>query len=233
MVWDTLIPTLVGGAISAVTAVCMFFVAKQDEHRRREKEVRIEAATNAYVGFSKLLATANSIENLARHIDSQFEEANEQVRSVPDTAALIKPIIGARAKIEFLSATETAFLLKKNAELLSRIWEIQQRAESNDRVLETYNDLRTNFDSFLEERATDLSDLEGSVLSAKLQGRDGKVAKLRLAKLNTTIVPLIDALEEDRVTVKTVVNDYLDAARAYFGDDFPAKKIEWKDKRTC
>jgi hypothetical protein len=51
-------------------------------------------------------------------------------------------------------------------------------------------------------------------------------ADLLQGQLNQMIIPLVIALEEDRISVHDIVNEYIEAARKEFGDDFPAKSIE-------
>lgn len=124
-------------------------------------------------------------------------------------------------------------MAKTDAELISLIWEIQQRARNNDLMVETYNKFRQEYDLFLESKADGIKEIEGSVASYSLSGNDAKIAHMRIGKLNQIIVPLIAALDEDRKSIVTVIERYVAVAVESFGDDFPAKKIEWKDLGKC
>lgn len=231
--WWNIVPTLVGGVLSTTSAVGMFVLAQRQDRKKRAAERKSLAAMLAYAGLMKLMKTGNSLIVLARHIDQQFDEAREEGRIEEEPASIVKPILGAPVTIEDVTAEEAGFLAKTDAELISLIWEIQQRARNNDLMVETYNKFRQEYDLFLESKADGIKEIEGSVASYSLSGNDAKIAHMRIGKLNQIIVPLIAALDEDRKSIVTVIERYVAVAVESFGDDFPAKKIEWKDLGKC
>jgi hypothetical protein len=207
----------------------MFFLAQRHDRRKRAADRKSLLAMQAYAGLQKLMKTADSLIVLARHIDQQFDEARQLGRIEQEPASIVKPILGAPVTIEDVTAEEASFLAKADPELISLIWEIQQRARNNDLIVKTYNQTRQDYDLFLESKADAIKEIEGSVASYSLAGNDAKIAHMRLGKLNQIIVPLIAALDEDRKSIVTVVERYAAVAVKTFGDDFPAMKIEWKD----
>ena len=68
--------------------------------------------------------------------------------------------------------------------------------------------------------------------SYDLVGDDAIPAIMKMGRLNTLIGALLPALEEDIPRVKRVVDEFLKAAVAEFGDDFPKTKIEWVEKNA-
>ena len=231
MDWEKILPSLIGGGISAVTAVIMFSLAQWIDSRKRAAERKRSAAHDAYGGLLKLVRSGDSIENLARHIDKQIKDAHELNRDFSDIAAIIQPILGASILVEDLTAQETRFLTKSDGEFLSRIWEIQQRARNNDVIAAEYSKFRLAYDAFIETKAPSITAIEGATLSVSLEGDDAKIATIKLGRLNQIIVPLIASLDEDRKTIVTVIDEYIAFARSAFGDDFPAKKFEARARK--
>jgi hypothetical protein len=224
--WWSVVPTLVGGGISIATAILMFNLNQRTERSKREREKLKSDAMSAFVGLQKLMRTLESIENLARHIDRQFVEAREVGDDGGEPASIVKPIIGAPIVVEDLTAQEGVFLAKKNGELISRIWEIQQRARNNDFIVAEYNRQRLAFDDYLAAKATKITIVDGTRISAECESGDIPQIEMRFGRLNQIVVPLVEALEEDRRTIPTVIDEYIAVAREVFGDSFPAKSVE-------
>ena len=220
--------TVTGGLVALLTSIVMLWISHRNDSNFKEVERRNLAAMGAYAGLHRLMKTANSIQSLANHIDRQFEEARKSGHVEQDPATFIMPIIGASVVVEDLTAEETVFLLKsKDAGLMAEIWEIQQRARNNDVVVEQYNKFHMEFTEFLETHPDTILAYHGSVVSAEVKGDDAKVLSLKLGRLNTLIVPLIENLEEDRKKVREVVERYISEAQDICGKDFPVKKVDW------
>jgi hypothetical protein len=204
----------------------MFALNQRTERSKREEEKKKADAMSAFVGLQKLMRTFESIENLARHIDKQFLEAHEAGEESKEPAAIVKPIIGAPIVVEDLTAQETVFLAKKNGELIAQIWEIQQRARNNDYIVSEYNRHRLAFDDYLAAKATKVTILDGTKISAECPSEEIPQIEMRFGRLNQIVVPLVEAVEEDRVTIKTITGEYIRIAKEIFGERFPAKGVE-------
>ncbi len=224
--WWSVVPTLVGGGISILTAVLMFGIGQATERRKRKEEKKKSDALDAFIGLQKLMRTLEATENLARHIDRQFIEAHKSGDDLNDPASIVKPILGAPIMIEDLTAQEVLFLVRGNEDLMSKIWEIQQRARNNDVIRSEYNRLRFAFDDFLESSAKEIRLLEGSRISASCGPSDVVRMEMRLGRLNQVIVPLVETLEKDRAAIPEVINKYIVAAREVYGDHFPVTGVE-------
>jgi hypothetical protein len=224
--WWNVVPTLVGGGISIATALLVFGLNQRSDRVKRDEERKKSDAMSAFVGLQKLMRTLESIENLARHIDRQFIEAIEVGDGNQEPASIVKPIIGASIIVEDLTAQESLFLAKSNGDLISHIWEIQQRARNNDFIVQEYNKSRLEFDEFMTARATKITISEGTRISVEAAKEDAPHFEMRFGRLNQIVVPLIEALEEDRITIPRIIDQYIQIARETFGDRFPAKKVE-------
>lgn len=229
MDWTTLVPTLVGAGISVTTTVVMFAVAYKFQQRNELDRREDRSARLAYSGLQKLMRTANGVLVLAKHFDTEFEEAHKHAKRGDDPALWVREFVGARPIFSEVTEEETAFLSDNEGfDLLSRIWTMQNRAINNEHIAEKFNDLKREFSSFIEERVGGVYDIKGSVAALNLQDDDASAAILRIGKMNSVIGQLVSHLEEDRVEMKAVVDDYARLASLRFQDRFPMNKIEWK-----
>lgn len=226
--WLSVLPTALGGVISIVTTVTMFAVSQRVDRHKRSLERRKLECLMAFTGLKKLLNTASAVENLARHFDTNIQMAAKEGRSEMDTALIILPMIGGTWPIERLTADETVFLLEENAQLVMDISEIEQRAVSHSASADSYTLARQEYDDFLLANI-EFDKVDGTFVEGTLVGRCGKIAELKLAKLNMVIVPLIDRLDEDRKQVKDVVRQYHSAAKKHFGEDFKFGDLDWRE----
>lgn len=222
MDWATLGTLLLGSGISLVASIVMFTLAYSVDRKKRAAEDRRYGANAALAGAHKLMHTLNYVENLGIHVDKEFSdpERNEGMR---EPSSWVRPIIGIDANFAFVSIDEMSFLFASDGELTARVYEIQQRALVLSKTVESYNKLRFDYLTFIEGHA---SNVDGSVLTADLTGRDAVVAGIRLGRLNQLIAALVTQLDEDRPIVRQVVDDFIAEARSFYGGEFPAKRIE-------
>ena len=228
MDWSGILPVLVGGGISLLTSVVMLGLSIRLERRKTERLNKKEEALNAFLGLNKLMQTLNSIENLGRHIDREFNRSADEA-SMVEAASILRPIIGAEPVIEDVSAKEMLFLASSDGELPAAISEIQQRARNNRTVVEEYNKLRILHDTFLENHCQAIEDIEGSQMTYTLSGKDAIVASIKIGRMNQLIAALIEAVEEDRTTIQRVTEAYVLKAVEKFGSDFPVKRLEKRE----
>lgn len=226
MDWSMLIPVIVGGAISLISSILVITIGLWIDHRRRVAERMRLGATNANVGLHKLMATLNSIENMARHIDREFKAISAEINPAEDPSMIVRPIVGAFPVLDDLSATEMEFLSSGDGSLPAKIWEIQLRARNSEVILSEYNKLKADYHRFVEEIEGGIQGIEGDVVHLQFEGQDAKIATIKIGQMNLLLADLIQALEEDRQAIKIVVKDYLDAANGEYGEYFPIKRLE-------
>ncbi|WP_322892694.1 MULTISPECIES: hypothetical protein [unclassified Yoonia] len=221
---SSLVPVLVGGAISLVSSVVILSLGLLIESKRKGRAAKSEAALQAFVGLNKLMMTINSIENIAKHIDREFEGATKGGVTL-EPASILRPLIGAMNEIDLVTPHEMLFLATGDGELPAAIQEIQHRARNLNVIIAEYNLLRREHDDFLERNAK-IGDLDGTNVGYTLSGKARKISKIKIGRLNVLVAGIIEMVEEDRKTVFDVTNEYLAKAREHFGNDFPAKALE-------
>ena len=217
---------VLGGSISLASTLYMQNRAQKIEATKKERESRKSAGVRTFVGLMKLVRTFESIENQARHLDEQLKVAISEGKGNNEPFDIYKAIIGAPHEFETLTAEEVLFLAKGEGELIARLGEIQQRARNNEVIAREYSNARRSLDGFMLQHVSQTSAVDGSILKMDIdQALKTKVDILQ-GQLNQMIIPLIIALEEDRKAIPKIIDDYIQAARTEFGDDFPTKGLE-------
>jgi hypothetical protein len=230
MEWKTVFAVLFGGGISLVTSLAVLYVSNMISRRSYEKKEKEAEALRAFQGMHKLMQTANAILSLDRLIDKQFKNAHSDRIDITkaDPSSIIKQIIGAPNMIEQLVVSEVVFLTKSDdQELISDVWEIQQRAMNYDHTVDEYNRRRNEYDSFLKTKAPKMSELTGTIVTYDPTGDDAKIELLKVGQLNNLIGQIINDIEEDKARIIKVCERFLEKAILEFGSDFPMKTIEW------
>ena len=227
MDWGALVPTLVGGAISLVSSVAVFTLAERAERKKKEKNRREEQAADAFVGLQKLMYSLNAIENLARHIETEFRSAEGDGGANMEPAAIVRTIVGSDSRIEDLQTKEFAFLIDETGELAAKIAEIQERCKNSMAAVQTFNELKADYDRFVEENA-EFEEIEGNLATMVFKDRDAKVAELKVGRMNQLLASIIASLEEDRKQVREVTSEFIKKAVESFGDEFPARSLEMR-----
>ena len=228
--WWSLFPPLVGavvgGGVSLTSTLFMQSRAQKLESAKKDREAKRLAGNLAYFALAKLVGTFEAIENLARHFDQQFKEAEAEGRGASQPYDIYKAIVGAPHVIDVVSANEILFLAKGHGEMIARIGEIQQRARNDEVVAREYSSARRNLDSFMLNYISPTTILDGSRMAVQADATTKTKVDVLQGQLNQIIVPLIVALEEDRNSIVLLVNEYIKIAQSTFGDDFPAKGFE-------
>jgi hypothetical protein len=226
--WMTIVPTIVGGAISAVSAVCMFLLAQRAERRKRAAEKRRDEAMRAFQGFWKLRGVANGLWNYERQISECYEDAERNGFGDSPPSSKAKPLVGALDNYDLLEVQEFMFLgRQKRTILMNDIDLIVRRARNVEAVVSKYNEQKASFENFIEDHAEEIEVIDGPIVATKFGGRLGVLAELREGSMNNLLGQLHEALDVDCKEARRVTEEYLDAARAEFGDDFPKFKFEW------
>ena len=227
--WWNIVPSLVGGLMSAGSAVGMFYLAQRTERKKREAERRRQSAQAAFEGFWKLRAIAAGQINLNREITDQYIAAQHSDAEDMLPANKVVGMLGAPNGYEHLAATEYLFLIKqKKAELIAEIDLVVRRAMNNEVSANKYNELRVDFEEFVAQNADLVVPHAGTSASIELTGKAGAIADLKIRRLNNLLGQIEEHLDRDCKNSKKVVEDFLTAARAEFGEDFPKFKFEWE-----
>ena len=230
MEWRTVYAVLFGGGISLMTSLAVLFVSNMITSKSNEKKEKGAEAIRAFQGMHKLMQTANALISLDRLIDGQFKKAQDDGIDIEnvDPSSIITQVVGAPNKIEKLAVTEMIFLTRSDDQnLISDVWEIQQRAMNYDHTIDEYNRRRNDYDNFLETKVSGMSGFNGTVVSYDLSGDDAKIALVKVGQLNNLIGQIIKDIDEDKTQIVQVCERFLNKAISEFGDDFPMKTIEW------
>lgn len=226
--WLSVVPTLVGGGISLVTALCMFGLAQRIERRRRAIEREQEGAANAFIGFWKIKSAAEMLLNLQREIRDAFAMAANKGLEGSEPCQIVRGRVGATIDIKFLEAKEMMFLSKeKRSELLAEVDLVIHRAKNLDATMRKYTELRESLQVFLETNSDKVGDASGSVSDFALSGKNAAVAKLKIKSLNEILEQVKEMLQKDTIAAKRATEEYLHVARTHFGASFPQFQFKW------
>ena len=231
--WWSVVPTLVGGGISALTTAIMFRLNQNSEAQKREVEGNRTAALRAFAGLNKFLHTVNLIENLRRFIDFSYNEASTE--NLPDQTPheTIGEIDFADFDFESVLPNEIAFLgaNAETRELTNLIWEGQLQARQILAVVTRYNQELRDFWKFKESIILNRPPNDEIVDSIKLSSPEKAAFDNRAGTMNRLISKILEYLEGYCPKYRDVMEKFLAAAVAEFGDDLPMKKIVWiKDR---
>ncbi len=229
MDWPAFISTIVGAGVSICTSIAVFGFTSWTDGK---KAVAREKKTNAFLafrGFKKLVQITNYLTNTQLHIVNAFKDAHDNGLGDADPYIKLLPMVSAKEGLEPLSTEEMYFLVEgKLSQVISEIDLIYRRALNIEAVLEQFNKMKSEFQTFMEGKASTIEHVEGTRVAFELIGNDGKFANLKGAAMNNLIGHMVEYLERDCVEAKRISQEFLEAAQAHFGADFPSVKIEWK-----
>ncbi len=138
-------------------------------------------------------------------------------------------MVGAKAALEPIAMEEMFFLVSaKVAHLMAEVDLIYRRALNTDAVVDQFNRMKLEFGNFIEERTSKIELGEGTRAAFELAGKDVKLADLRGGAMNNLVGQMLEHLESDCAEAKRISQEFLEAARKYFGSDFPDVKLEWR-----
>jgi len=230
MDWPTFTATLVGAGVSIATSLVVFGATFYVTRKTHERDGDKEKAFAAYTGLLKTLHTANACLNIQRHIDECFSRAAENNVEVDNPAEIVTEIVAIDLGIEYVAAEESAFLLAiGEAQLLFDVLEFQQRVAAHETTLKRYNEMRLEFQQFVDSNADEVIEGEGTMVSLSFSAQSRSRASVKIGVLNNMIGTLIEQLERDGVSAKSLVQRYHDAANEHFGDMFPRIQISWDE----
>jgi hypothetical protein len=225
MVWDEVAPILLGGGIALVSAVGMFTLTAWYDRKQRRQEKNSTDAMSTYHAIQKMIRTLDFIENMARHIDREFADA-ERSSGLIDPSSLVRPIIGIGARFDIVESNDLVFLSNTDGELAANIYEIQIRALNIDAIVTQYNSMRLEYDVFLENHITRIN---GPELKADMEGRDALIAEMKVGRLNQLVAGLVVLIEEDRKAVRSVLEEFIKAASTFYKNAIPVRKLEMRE----
>ncbi len=229
--WWNIVPTLVGGAISLVTAITMFSFAQSVERKKRQAEKKSEEATSAFVGFRKLVVVAEALGNLDRELDNAFSHAENIGLENSEPCDKVRGLVGLSNRLEPLVAKELLFLNKaKRSELINEIDLIVHRALNTEESIRRYGELRTEAQLFMEQHSEIVENPTDNVGSFQLSGKSGAIFKLKRQGLNDLLSQIQTHLKSDNESARKATDEYIVIARKYFGNDFPEFSFEWVKK---
>jgi hypothetical protein len=230
--WPKIVPVLVGGGISLVTALALFSLNFWIERRKKAFEKKQQNANLAISGYRKLLQFANLGENLENYITSAIKETIAAGIKSDDAFAHVPAAVGLFPMPERMMTTETVFMMTKDhSELLTAVGLFEERMINNCAIMDRYNDLRERFDNWTLEQVGIESLFDGVIATTKIETAVVQKYDVKRAQLNKIIATLVEHLEVDNKTAAQILADYVSAARSAFGDLFPKIEIVNRGKR--
>ena len=206
----------------------MFEVSQRRDKAKREQENRKRAAMAAFNGFRKLLEVSNGMENIRLHINEGFDSADKMGASELEPFIKIMPFVGASGIYNDLIVDEIFFLTRtKSSDLISEIDLVVRRARNNEIVISKYSELRQEMNSLLEAHVGPEFSLNGTLASTTVDARAKMIIDLKGSVLNNVLGTLMDHLERDCDSSRSVCARYLEAAKTEYKDDFPKFQLEW------
>lgn len=224
--WQSLIPTLVGGAITLLAALLAFSLSHWAERKRRQEEEKKKISANALSGVHKLILWADLIANIKNHVGKFYEQANE-FGLVPDDACLIVgPSVGIFVEPTRLEIAEYAFLLnKEHSGLAQDILLMERKAINTHFLFEKYSQMREEFNQWLDDVPGFQISLDGPIASSKLPSKYKQNYDVRVAQLNRLLAGLVEDLDGDVDEARLLTQQFADAAHDLFEGGFPKVEI--------
>jgi hypothetical protein len=217
-----IISTLIGGILSLVGAFGATVVANRHAARAKVEESERLSAELAYGTIHKLLNGFNLASNLKRQIDEMFDAARDDGREKMEPWAKVTQITGGFENIELIHSSETRFLLDgSKASLMNEIHLVQLRLSSVMRSAQKYNDLRGEFQSFLEEHVTEAQLGSGNQMAGSIKGQMRVRAATSEGRLNSLLGQIMESLDQDTKRSWVALQDFRLAAIDRFGDKLP------------
>ena len=228
--WWSVVPTMVGAAMSILTTLAMFSLAQWTDRKKKEADKRKEGAIIAFEGFLKLKAVSEELGNQKRQIDEAFDEAREKGDTLKSPSKFVRGFVSAASGLQSLDAKQLVFLVKiKKAELMVDAELIVRRAQNVEASIRKYTELRDELQQFLSSNAEVISTGGDPRGQFGFSGKNAELAKIKVAALDELVLQIRAFLDKDAPESRRVADAYLSAARQHFGDDFPQFKLEWVD----
>jgi hypothetical protein len=217
--------------LSIATTVTMFGVSQKIERNKKTAEKNRDEAAAALNGFLKLKAISDGVYTIEEQLKEAYATAFENGLGDASPFAKVNGFVGADGKYEPLVGKELHFLISsKNALLINDVDLMWRRMLSLSAAVAKYTDLKASFELFGEQHAEEISGGEGTIVSTSFSGRFAHLASIKEGSMNSLLGQIHELIDRDLPESKRVASAYLEAARAYFGNDFPDFKMEWVGK---
>lgn len=229
MIADIQITSAAIGALTAlVVGLILLAVRESKADIRIAKQRRQDQAAAAFDVFVSLYRATNNLLNTEREIDDAFARtANDKHVEISQK---VKPLIGGQRHVDGFSSNALAFLIEeKEFNLFRDVLLVTGHFEDIESQLEQYKEMWLAAQSYLEEKATDASFVEGTDAGGSfgMSNLHYAIADLKVRQLNNFAGQLIEKIDADAGFAKTVTSSFVQIAKRHFGSDFQTFKVEW------
>jgi hypothetical protein len=228
--WWSVVPTLVGAGISLFTTVVMFSVARFLDRREKLSTSRKKSALDAFLAFDKLQRAAAITINLSNTIDDEYREAHARgIDESREPHEFVRSLVFASDTPINIEISECLFLAKgNNLEFFAEICTFLRRVRTTEALVLQFNLEKQRFHDFLESLPHAVEGNTAVSTTYGLAGDDAKKAIPRVGRLNNILGMLIEGLEADKTTAKSLVEKYHKIAAVEFTTNWRVKSIAWK-----
>jgi len=227
---------LLGGLISLLSALGVFWVSAGSDRKSRRQQEKSEQASLAFQAFSVLASNYIQLCSLNSTIDEVFKECVEHGQGDLSPGVKVVPITGLPEKLSEVDPVHCAFLLKNDkSETYNKLLQFQFLCQICIASIHSFNKLRTEYtdqvsrliESGLEARFSE----DGQQVSTVLEGSVGGVFSAREGVLNLIMGQVTENLEKAISVGREVLPAYQQVAHSVFEDLFPVKTIGFGDEK--
>lgn|GEM_PF-6280270 len=223
----TILPTLVGGAITLLAALLSFWLANRAERSKREEEAQRLSAAEAMSGLFKLVQWTNLLHNIKRHIDEFYKQAAEEGHQPAEPALTIGPSAGIFVEPSLLEAREYTFLAQtRSSNLIAKLKLLEERSINSHHLIKLYSKYHLELQAWMEEIPDFHVELDGPIATNLFPPAYRSSYEIRLAQLNRIIGGLVEHLDEDIQNAEDLVKEFANIAHEHFGSQFPRFSLE-------
>lgn len=207
--WSSLISTVVGGGVTLIASLVVFYISNRAEKGRREQERNVISANNARTGFIKLIRWANLVANIDKHLNNFFDEAKEERHWSEEAYRIVGPSAGTFTMPERLKAEEYSFLLsEEHSELLSEIQMVEERAININHLFEKYSTEFKEYNDWLHGLPGMHRELSGPIAKTEIPIAYKSQEDERGAQLNRLLAGIMEHLDDDMASAAEAATEF-------------------------
>jgi|GEM_PF-2565573 len=222
-IWVPLVATVVGGALALVGSIWATRATLRAQERTRKHDREQAAADRAYVVIWKMLDAYNAAEDLQRHINEAYDNADRSGRHDIEPWAKVVPLVGNDFAPKDIDPSETSFLIDvKQAALMNEVHLVQRRLASILVSSREYGRRRGEMHEFLMAKIEGKGIVDGSSFAAEVSSDIKFEIETREGILNNLLGQIMQRLHEDLPHTWDVIGQFQKAAQERFGNKFPS-----------
>lgn len=211
---------------AAVALIVLYLTIRSENNRRRDDELRAEAA-GAMNAYSKVSRYANNILAVKNAIDQRYTDMREEGDELENPSQVVGPIPGRFVEPERLRSDEFRFLFtKENFLVAGEIEDLETSCILMMSLVDEYTKMHLETQKWLDDMPQADRKIEGMIASdvipTPMKGRLDR----RIAQMNILIFSIFQIAEQQDPSPKEVMEHFISAAVASpFGKYFPKMEL--------